>query len=190
MRNTRKVSIFVLILSLLIVRPTLSYADRHGHEGGYGHEHGHTSFGFDLSLWPDRYYYDPVYYPVSDYVLVSPPNYQPVVINGATYYLNNGNYYAYTGYGYQLISPPAAVMPVASAITMLQAPPAATAAPIQVTSATSADTDDSFTLNIPNDKGGYTAVVIKRSGQGFVGPQGEFYPEFPKVSQLKVMYSK
>ena len=49
---------------------------------------------------------------------------------------------------------------------------------------------DEFTVNIPNDHGGYTAVVIKRSGKGFTGPQGEFYPEFPKVSQLKIMYGK
>jgi hypothetical protein len=113
------------------------------------------------------------------------------VINGVTYYLNNGNYYAYTGYGYQLISPPVTVMPASPTITtMMQAPPAVTAAPIQVTSDTTMDTDDSFTLNIPNDKGGYTAVVIKRAGKGFVGPQGEFYSEFPRVSQLKVMYGK
>jgi hypothetical protein len=50
--------------------------------------------------------------------------------------------------------------------------------------------DDVITLNIPNDKGGYTAVVIKRSGNGFIGPQGEFYSDFPKVSQLKIMYGK
>jgi len=49
---------------------------------------------------------------------------------------------------------------------------------------------DEFTVNIPNNHGGYTAVVIKRSGNGFTGPQGEFYPEFPKVSQLEIMYGK
>ena len=49
---------------------------------------------------------------------------------------------------------------------------------------------DVFTVNIPNDHGGYTAVIIKRSGNGFIGPQGEFYPEFPKVFQLKIMYGK
>jgi hypothetical protein len=52
------------------------------------------------------------------------------------------------------------------------------------------DQQDEFTVNIPNDHGGYTAVVIKRKGNGFTGPQGEFYPEFPKVSQLKIMYGK
>ena len=63
---------------------------------------------------------------------------------------------------------------------------------INQVAASSADTstDDVFTLNIPNDQGGYVGVVIKRSGNGFVGPQGEYYAEFPKVSQLKMMYAK
>jgi len=47
-----------------------------------------------------------------------------------------------------------------------------------------------FTVNVPNTHGGFTAVIIKRSGNGFTGPQGEFYTTFPKVSQLKVMYGK
>jgi len=52
------------------------------------------------------------------------------------------------------------------------------------------DMPDQMTVNIPNDHGGYTPVVIKRTANGFIGPQGEFYPQFPKVSQLKVMYGK
>ena len=49
---------------------------------------------------------------------------------------------------------------------------------------------DEFTVNIPNEHGGYNAVVIKKSGDGFVGPQGEYYPEFPKTFQLQMKYSK
>jgi len=45
-------------------------------------------------------------------------------------------------------------------------------------------------VNIPNRYGGFTAVVIKRSGYGFVGPQGEYYPEFPKIFQLEIKYGK
>ena len=48
--------------------------------------------------------------------------------------------------------------------------------------------DGSFTVNIPNDQGGYTAIVIKQSGEGYVGPQGEYYSSFPTVYQLKAMY--
>ncbi len=50
--------------------------------------------------------------------------------------------------------------------------------------------DEAVTINVPNDQGGYTPVTLRRSGSGYVGPQGEYYPEFPKVSQLKVLYSK
>jgi len=52
------------------------------------------------------------------------------------------------------------------------------------------DTQDSFPVNIPNGTGAYTTVMIKKSGNGYVGPQGEFYATFPTVSQLKAMYVK
>jgi hypothetical protein len=66
-----------------------------------------------------------------------------------------------------------------------QVEPATVAQPVPVTTST-----ESFTLNIPDQSGGYTQVIIKRSGTGFVGPQGEYYPEFPSVAQLQAMYGK
>ena len=47
-----------------------------------------------------------------------------------------------------------------------------------------------FTVNVPNSKGGWTSVTLTRSGTGFIGPQGEYYQEFPKIKQLKEMYGK
>ncbi len=74
---------------------------------------------------------------------------------------------------------------------VVQSVPTTIAVPTQITATPATNTmEESFTINIPNDKGGYTSVNVKRSGKGFVGPQGEFYSEFPKVSQLKVMYGK
>ena len=67
------------------------------------------------------------------------------------------------------------------------APPAPTPAP---PAAPATNPDDLFTVNIPNSQGTYTAVTLRRSGNGFVGPQGEFYTEFPRVEQLKAMYGK
>lgn len=49
---------------------------------------------------------------------------------------------------------------------------------------------ENFNVNIPNRKGGYTAVTLKRSGSGYIGPQGEYYSDFPKVEQLRAMYEK
>jgi hypothetical protein len=113
-------------------------------------------------------------------VVASPStSYQPVVVNGVTYYVNNGAYYIYTQYGYQAVAAPVGV-----------SQPVITQSAITVTAPAAVDPTDSFTVNIPNDKGGYSAVVLKSSGKGFVGPQGEFYSEFPKISQLKIMYGK
>ena len=49
---------------------------------------------------------------------------------------------------------------------------------------------DTATVNVPNSNGGYTSVVLKRSGNGWLGPQGEYYEQIPSTDQLKVMYGK
>jgi hypothetical protein len=49
---------------------------------------------------------------------------------------------------------------------------------------------DTVTVNVPNTNGGYTAVVLKRSGNGYVGPQGEYYDQIPATAQLQAMYGK
>jgi hypothetical protein len=182
MKISLKLAVVLIFFSLLAVRPTDSYA--------YWHDHGYVSV--HLGVWPGAYYYgspyyypyyaDPYYYPTypASYSVVSSSSYQPVVVNGVTYYVNNGVYYIYTQYGYQAVAAPAGVT-----APVIQPAPAASAPAVA-----SPDNGDAITVNIPNNKGGYTAVVLKRSGNGFVGPQGEFYSEFPKVSQLQTMYGK
>jgi hypothetical protein len=56
--------------------------------------------------------------------------------------------------------------------------------------ASPATQEEPFTVNVPNSKGGWTSVTLTRSGTGFIGPQGEYYKEFPKIKQLKEMYGK
>jgi len=34
-----------------------------------------------------------------------------------------------------------------------------------------------FMVNIPNDKGGYSSVMLQKSGNRFIGLPGEFLPE-------------
>ena len=50
--------------------------------------------------------------------------------------------------------------------------------------------ESSFIVNIPNSDSGYTEVLITKSEDGYIGPQGEYYQNFPNVDQLKAMYSK
>ena len=106
---------------------------------------------------------------------------------GERYFYHEGIYYQSCAKGYEIVQAPPVIVqqPV-----LVAAPAPAPAGSAAVAIAAIPDTQNEFTVNIPNSQGGYTAVTLKRSGKGFTGPQGEFYPEFPKVEQLKTMYVK
>ncbi|MFA6142626.1 MAG: DUF6515 family protein [Candidatus Omnitrophota bacterium] len=115
-----------------------------------------------------------------------PPRYNTVVVGNTPYYYYDNYYYRPYQYGgYIVVPPPVATPPV---VIMPQAAPAA------VTTISTAQIQEqiqgAITVNIPNSQGGYTAVTLKRSGNGFVGPQGEYYPNNPTVEQLKILYGK
>ena len=134
--------------------------------------------------------------PVGAVVTAIPTGCQPVIIDGVPYYLINGNTYVPTTVGYQVVPPPNVVVvqtppPVVQAPIIVNAPVTNAQPPAAPAAAPAAPADDNvFTVNIPNSKGGYTAVTLTRSGNGFIGPQGEYYTEFPRIEQLKVMYGK
>jgi hypothetical protein len=151
------------------------------------------------------YYYDGLYYiregfdyvlvnpPLGAYVDAIPPDFQAVSINGRIYYTNGGTYYILTQHhGYKVVPQPV-VYAQPEQVIVAQPVPTVVATPqpyASVSSSVPADSQDTFPINIPNNSGGYTTVVIKRSGNGYVGPQGEFYSAFPTVVQLKAMYVK
>lgn len=43
-------------------------------------------------------------------------------------------------------------------------------------------------VQIPNDNGSLTPVVLKREGGSYVGPNGEYYKRLPTAEQLKPVY--
>jgi hypothetical protein len=43
-------------------------------------------------------------------------------------------------------------------------------------------------VNIPNKSGGFTPVTLVKLGDGYIGPQKEFYAGHPTVAQLQVLY--
>ncbi|MBF0478017.1 MAG: hypothetical protein HQL26_00905 [Candidatus Omnitrophica bacterium] len=212
-KNVPYKSIAFIIAVILVAQPKSSCADR-GDRHFYRY-HDRPHFGMRVSLIPDDYftvslgrsryyYYDGLYYDQigTEYVIVNPPigavvnaipsDFQPIIINGMTYFTNNGIYYVYTPRGYQVVPQPVIVQPAPVIVNQqpVVSEPSTSPASTVTAAPASENTEDSFTVNIPNDKSGYTAVVIKRSANGFTGPQGEFYPEFPKVAQLKLMYGK
>ena len=186
--------------------------DRHDDRRFYGW-HDHPHYGFHIHFLPAGYftvwvggvryfYYDGLYYtyvgdgdyivvnpPIGAYVMAIPPDFQPLSINGRIYYANDGVYYILTEHhGYKLVEPP--VVYAKPPVVVEQPPQVIVQAPAPVVVAPPVDTQDAFPVNVPNNAGGYTTVLIKKSGNGYVGPQGEFYASFPSVSQLKAMYVK
>jgi len=152
--------------------------------------------GVEFFFWEGMYYrsmadhYVVVQAPIGAVVTAIPPQAQLIVVDGVPYYTVNGVTYISTTYGYQVVPPPTVVVvrpePTVQQTTVFATP--AMSAPMAAPSAP--PVDEAFTVNIPNARGTYSAVSIKRAGNGFVGPQGEYYPEFPKVEQLKLMYGK
>ena len=170
MVNTFKMLLIVLFFTLLMpFGLTQSFAYGHGgggfHGGGGGHYgyggYGNFAVGFSYSPYYDNLGYYYPYYP--SYYETGVLVSSPVVVTP------------------EVIIQPSAIIPTASTYPT---------AIISLVQPTTTAMDDDITLNIPNAAGGYSAVLVKRSGKGFIGPQGEFYPEFPKVSVLKVIYGK
>lgn len=93
-----------------------------------------------------------------------PPRHTTVTVEGVPYFHDDRYYYrpVLEG-GYVVVPPPVIVQP----------PP-----PVRETA----------TVNIPNSRGGYTPVILKKTANGYIGPQGEYYPEHPTVEQLRTLY--
>jgi hypothetical protein len=207
-----KVMKMLLVLMMMVLCATpKSYADWgvgiHIGGPGYYHDdghrfyrwHDHPHWGWHMHYLPAGYftiwvggsryyYYDGLYYSYvgdGDYVLVDPPigafvssippDFQPIIVNGRTYYTDNGVYYLLTHRGYKVVAAPVVYAQPQQVVYTQPAP---------------AYAQDAFPINVPNNAGGYTTVVIKKSGNGYVGPQGEFYAQFPSVAQLKAMYAR
>lgn len=161
--------------------------------------------GLEYYYWEGMFYrfngrrYIVVQPPVGAVVTAIPQGSQPVIVDGVAYYNINGVTYMWTSAGYQVVPQPKTIIiknynnvtePVRT-VTPVDNSAATNQTADQAQAKTAAEqSDEVFTVNVPNSKGGYTAVTLKRSGEGFTGPQGEYYTEFPKIEQLKVMYAK
>ncbi len=99
-----------------------------------------------------------------------PPRYTVVRTGGLTYYYDGSYYYRACPGGYEVVPAPVVVVEPAPVVI------APVAAPNMVT------------INVPNARGGYTPVTLARRGNGYVGPQGEYYDGSPSVDQLRALY--
>jgi len=98
-----------------------------------------------------------------------PPRHTTVVVRGNPYYYYDNVYYRpYSSGGYVVV--PAPVM-----------------SPNVVTSPQNLS-GETVTINVPNANGSFTPVTLVKSGNGYIGPQGEYYSGHPTVGQLRALY--
>ena len=102
-----------------------------------------------------------------------PVGYTPVIVGGIPYYYYDRAYYRSCPGGYVVVPAPVAVAP---SIVVVPAVPAETSSYVTVI------------INVPNLRGGFNPVTLVKHGNGYIGPQGEYYPGHPTIEQLRVFY--
>jgi len=91
-------------------------------------------------------------------------------------------------------APVAAPLVAAAPVSYVQQAPLVPVAPESITpapvTAPAVPSNGNFDIYVPNSDGTYTLVTLKQTDKGYIGPQGELYPEHPTVEKLKVLYAK
>lgn len=99
-----------------------------------------------------------------------PERHKVIVYDKTDYYYYNSAYYIKEPRGYTVVTPPPSV--VTSNAPAVEAP------------------EKTVVVTVPNPNGSYMPVTLQKYSDGYVGPNGEFYPDYPTIDQLKAMYAK
>ena len=192
-----RIGLFALILTVLcFVQAQSAFADFHGsrseHFSGRSFHSPYPRPYYYRDLPPGYvalrianmlyYYLEGTYYQYtpSGYVIVAgprgavinalPERHKVIVYDNTDYYYYNSTYYVKQPTGYAVVTPPPSV--VASNAPAVEAP------------------EKTVVVTVPNPNGSYIPVTLQKYSDGYVGPNGEFYPDYPTIDQLKAMYAK
>jgi len=188
----------VLCFSLLLFTQSTNAFARPGMAGPDGPRGGGPEYsrggpeeifvGHERYRYHDGRFYRPVFFglfeilvnlpPIGTIVTVLPVGYRTIIIGGVTYYFYDNVYYTACPSGYIIV--PA---PIVNPNVAVVSPSLAVSQPQKISGET-------VIVNVPNSNGSYTPVTLVKQKDGYVGPQGEFYPGHPTVEQLKVLYGK
>ena len=172
----KKIASFLLVAVMLFsVDPAYAWYGWGHHDRGYRYYRGHWWLGDAVVAGL-----------VAGAIITAlPPRCNTVYIGGAPYYYDGTYYYQSGPSGYVVVQPAAAPIVMAQpAAPMVMAPaqiPAAVAVPQIVQ-------NNSVTVRIKNRNGSATSVMLVRNGNGYVGPQGEYYEAMPTKEQLSALY--
>lgn len=104
-----------------------------------------------------------------------PRGYHRKLVNNRIYYVYNDVYYLKDARGYVVVDKPGGYDRSDRKM---------------VKNKTVVNSSETITINIPKMNGQYEPVELVVEDDGFIGPQGEYYEEFPKVADLKVIYGQ
>lgn len=176
---------------LLSVAAINAFADQRGwHQEGGRHERVEYR-GQRYEYHEGRFYKPSLFGLILDLVLPPrgvvvtylPAGYRTVFIGGTTYYEYENVYYQPCPTGYVVVQPPAMTNDYVSP-NVVYAPTPYTATPAQPVEG------EPVTVHVRTSHRGTIAVTLMRYSNGFVGPQGEFYPVFPTTDELRVRYGQ
>jgi len=106
--------------------------------------------------------------PIGVVVDILPFGYRTIIVGHARYYCYNNVYYTDSPGGYVVVPAPAVNY---------------SSSPVSVTSSRA-----TVVINVPNSNGSYTPVILVKTNNGYIGPQGEYYLGRPTVDQLRALY--
>jgi hypothetical protein len=98
-----------------------------------------------------------------------PSGHRTMVVRGATYYYYDNVYYRDCPGGYVVVPQPVVV---ANSPVVVQ------------------PQGETVTINVPNSNGSFTPIILVKQGNGYIGPQGEYYAGNPTVMQLRTLYGR
>lgn len=119
--------------------------------------------------------------PIGASVSYLPYGHRTIYVGGVPYYEYDNVYYRPYGTRYIVVQQPVATSPEVVYV------PAPGALP---PGSTQTGDRETVMMNVPRDNGGYVAITLVRYPNGFVGPQGEFYPTLPTTEQLRARYGR
>lgn len=120
--------------------------------------------------------------PVNTVVPSLPQGTKIVTVHGYMYYCYNNIYFLRYYNDYIVVENPFIVPP-----PVYVTPPVIV---LQPDYHENTEQNNPLMVYVPNANGSYTRVILTKSGTGYLGPQNEYYRNFPTIKQLIPMYAK
>lgn len=173
----------ILVYSLILMLPSAqAFARDRGRQSDRQHGREVVTVGHRRYNYHDGRFFRPGWFgfeiaigspPRGAIVTYLPFGHKTIIVGGITYYYYDNVYYTTCPSGYVVVPAPAIVRPAVPVVAQPQK-----------------SSGENVVINVPNSDGSYTAVTLTKYRDGYIGPQGEYYPGKPTVEQLKALYGK